>query len=358
MDSKPRHRDSVTAHQLGFDFCVLLVRKSFWENDCLKGEGFSGQPCSVVFTPTINNSVTAHQLGFDFCVLLVRKSFWENDCLKGEGFSGQPCSVVFTPTINKAVDDQAVKVVDIVDTFRLQEQPPFHKKQFIAYIRKYIKLLTPKLDAEKEEFFKKNVEAATKYLLGKLSDLQFLQGAIAAVECARRWFYELQYHTELIRKRLKKSGICVPSRLKTFKIKRKFVAGPVQIEPIRVTHSILDCSELVLRCSDGVILHTGDWTIFKRLHLRDSSLLKYISNEGHPNRSRNCSKWRTTSEEGPLYWLPELDTGTDVPLDPGIRTTYFGQEKVRYSRNYAGTVPKWYHAYPYSLSSQDFVRMS
>ncbi|PWA77098.1 CYCLIN D3,3 [Artemisia annua] len=46
----------------------------------------------------------------------------------------------------------------------MQEQPPFHKKQFIAYIRKYIKLLTPKVDADKEEFFKKNVEAATKYL--------------------------------------------------------------------------------------------------------------------------------------------------------------------------------------------------
>lgn len=53
----------------------------------------------------------------------------------------------------------------------MQEQPPFDKKQFIAYIRKYIKLLTPKLDGEKEDFFKKNVEAATKYLLRKLSDL-------------------------------------------------------------------------------------------------------------------------------------------------------------------------------------------
>ncbi|PWA48996.1 hypothetical protein CTI12_AA485970 [Artemisia annua] len=95
------------------------------------------------------------------------------------------------PMLLEAVDDQAVKVVDIVDTFRLQEQPPFHKKQFIAYIRKYIKLLTPKLDAEKEEFFKKNVEAATKYLLGKLSDLQFLKSATAAVECSGRWFYAL-----------------------------------------------------------------------------------------------------------------------------------------------------------------------
>lgn len=75
---------------------------------------------------------------------------------------------------DEGVDDQAVKVVDIVDTFRLQvcfvlrthygfvgfrgltlfflqEQPPFDKKQFIGYIKKYIKILTPKLDAEKQE---------------------------------------------------------------------------------------------------------------------------------------------------------------------------------------------------------------
>nr|KAJ0228057.1 hypothetical protein LSAT_V11C100032530 [Lactuca sativa] len=66
---------------------------------------------------------------------------------------------------------------------------------------------------------------------------------------------------QLIKKRLKESGIFVPSRLKTFKTKKKFMAGPFEIEPIRVTHSIPDCSGLVLRCSDGVILHTGDWKI-------------------------------------------------------------------------------------------------
>ncbi|KVI04724.1 Mss4-like protein, partial [Cynara cardunculus var. scolymus] len=77
---------------------------------------------------------------------------------------------------DKGVDDQAVKVVDIVDTFRLQEQPPFDKKQFVTYIKRYTKQLTPKLDAEKQEFFKENIEAATKYLLSKLSDLQFFVG--------------------------------------------------------------------------------------------------------------------------------------------------------------------------------------
>ncbi|XP_028770914.1 translationally-controlled tumor protein homolog [Neltuma alba] len=77
---------------------------------------------------------------------------------------------------DEGVDDQAVKVVDIVDTFRLQEQPAFDKKQFVSYMKKYIKLLTPKLEPEKQELFKKHIEGATKYLLSKLSDLQFFVG--------------------------------------------------------------------------------------------------------------------------------------------------------------------------------------
>ncbi|KAM7463079.1 hypothetical protein LguiA_031200 [Lonicera macranthoides] len=77
---------------------------------------------------------------------------------------------------DEGVDDQTVKVVDIVDTFRLQEQPTFDKKQFVAYVKKYIKLLTPKLEGEQLDLFKKNVEGATKFLLSKLADLQFFVG--------------------------------------------------------------------------------------------------------------------------------------------------------------------------------------
>ncbi|KAJ8429767.1 hypothetical protein Cgig2_006458 [Carnegiea gigantea] len=77
---------------------------------------------------------------------------------------------------DEGVDDQAQKVVDIVDTFRLQEQPAYDKKQFIAWVKRYIKNLTPKLDAEQQEVVKKNLEAATKFLLSKLNDLQFFVG--------------------------------------------------------------------------------------------------------------------------------------------------------------------------------------
>ncbi|EOY11510.1 hypothetical protein QUC31_009445 [Theobroma cacao] len=77
---------------------------------------------------------------------------------------------------DEGVDDQAVKVVDIVDTFRLQEQPAFDKKQFVTFMKRYIKNLTPKLEPEKQELFKKNIEGATKYLLSKIKDFQFFVG--------------------------------------------------------------------------------------------------------------------------------------------------------------------------------------
>ncbi|MBA0582492.1 hypothetical protein Gorai_024636 [Gossypium raimondii] len=73
--------------------------------------------------------------------------------------------------------------------------------------------------------------------------------------------YASSFTMELIKKRLKENGIFVPSRLKVFKIRRRFKAGPFEIEPLRVTHSIPDCCGLVLRCADGTILHTGDWKI-------------------------------------------------------------------------------------------------
>ncbi|KAL5710929.1 hypothetical protein ACHQM5_021435 [Ranunculus cassubicifolius] len=77
---------------------------------------------------------------------------------------------------DEGVDDQAVKVVDIVNSFRLQEQPAFEKKQFFTFMKRYIKLLTAKLEGDKLEEFKENVEAAAKFLLSKIKDLQFFVG--------------------------------------------------------------------------------------------------------------------------------------------------------------------------------------
>ncbi|CAL9130137.1 unnamed protein product [Musa textilis] len=88
---------------------------------------------------------------------------------------------------------------------------------------------------------------------------------------------------ELIKRRLKEFGIFVPSRLKEFKVRKKFHAGPFEVEPIRVTHSIPDCCGLVLRCTDGTIFHTGDWKIDESPldgKVFDRDALEQLSKEG------------------------------------------------------------------------------
>ncbi|CAN6676893.1 unnamed protein product [Malus baccata var. baccata] len=69
---------------------------------------------------------------------------------------------------DEGVDDQAVKVVDIVDTFRLQVcgATSILQEAVFTWVKRYIKLLTPKLDGKSQEEYKKNIEAATKFLLG------------------------------------------------------------------------------------------------------------------------------------------------------------------------------------------------
>ncbi|CAN5960077.1 unnamed protein product, partial [Sphagnum jensenii] len=75
---------------------------------------------------------------------------------------------------DEGADDQATKVVDIVDTFKLQfwEQLTYDKKGFIPYIKKYLKTLTPLVPEECQATFKKDVEGAVKFLLSKLSNFQ------------------------------------------------------------------------------------------------------------------------------------------------------------------------------------------
>src|SRR6201997_3672737 len=43
--------------------------------------------------------------------------------------------------------------------------------------------------------------------------------------------------------------------------KQKFTIGPFTIEPIRVTHSLVDCVALAIETPVGVVIHTGDFKI-------------------------------------------------------------------------------------------------
>ncbi|KAK4785194.1 hypothetical protein SAY86_001883 [Trapa natans] len=66
-------------------------------------------------------------------------------------------------------------------------------------------------------------------------------------------------------------------------MKKRFMAGPFEVEPVRVTHSIPDCCGLVLRCADGTIFHTGDWKIDESPldgNVFDRESLEELSKEG------------------------------------------------------------------------------
>lgn len=108
---------------------------------------------------------------------------------------------------------------------------------------------------------------------------------------------------ELIKKRLKEFGIFLSSRLKSFRVRNRFQAGPFEVEPIRVTHSIPDCCGLVLRCGDGTIFHTGDWKIDESPvdgKIFDREALEELSKEGvtlmMSDSTNILSPGRSTSE--------------------------------------------------------------
>ncbi|GJP70920.1 hypothetical protein CLOP_g1814 [Closterium sp. NIES-67] len=100
---------------------------------------------------------------------------------------------------------------------------------------------------------------------------------------------------QLVKRRLKEHNLPFEKRCKAVQMRTPFTAGPFQVEPVRVTHSIPDCCGLVLRCDDGTIFHTGDWKIDE--DPLDGRKFDREFLEGCPRRGTNSlAPGRTTSE--------------------------------------------------------------
>jgi ribonuclease J len=83
---------------------------------------------------------------------------------------------------------------------------------------------------------------------------------------------------------------------------RRFQIGPFNIQPIRVTHSLVDCVALAIRTPVGIVLHTGDFKI-------DLS-----SPDGHPF---DLQAFADLGKEGVLLHLQD-STNVDRPgFTPG-----------------------------------------
>ncbi len=77
--------------------------------------------------------------------------------------------------------------------------------------------------------------------------------------------------------------------------KVKFTIGPFTIEPIRVTHSLVDCVALAIETPVGVIIHTGDFKIdlspARRQGLRPAHLCR-VRQEGRAGAAAGLDQCR------------------------------------------------------------------
>ncbi|KAL3675789.1 hypothetical protein R1sor_025737 [Riccia sorocarpa] len=89
-----------------------------------------------------------------------------------------------------SVHDEPKKVIDVVDTFQLQEKSVVtDDATLVDTVKKYVDNLTPKVSADRQAHIKKNFHAAIKYLSGKVKDRKLYVGESMKDECAPVFCY-------------------------------------------------------------------------------------------------------------------------------------------------------------------------
>jgi ribonuclease J len=73
--------------------------------------------------------------------------------------------------------------------------------------------------------------------------------------------YATEFTLAYVEGKLEEHGLFDETTLEEIKPKEKFTIGPFTIEPIRVTHSLVDCVALAIETPVGVVIHTGDFKI-------------------------------------------------------------------------------------------------
>lgn len=87
-------------------------------------------------------------------------------------------------------------------------------------------------------------------------------GAIAHVmEYVSGPVYGTRFTLALAQPKLEEHGVDVADRLVAVAPKQRVTVGPIEIEFLRVTHSMPDCLAVVLHTPAGAIVHTGDFKI-------------------------------------------------------------------------------------------------
>jgi ribonuclease J len=73
--------------------------------------------------------------------------------------------------------------------------------------------------------------------------------------------YGPPYALALVRERLGDRAAHFERSLHTMRPRDRVQAGPFEVEPYRVTHSMPDCTGLIIRTPHGVVVHSGDFKI-------------------------------------------------------------------------------------------------
>ena len=73
--------------------------------------------------------------------------------------------------------------------------------------------------------------------------------------------YATEFTLAYVEGKLEEHHLLDETTLIEIKPKEKFTIGPFTIEPIRVTHSLVDCVSLAIETPVGVVIHTGDFKI-------------------------------------------------------------------------------------------------
>src|SRR5271165_1465506 len=73
--------------------------------------------------------------------------------------------------------------------------------------------------------------------------------------------YATEFTLAFVEGKLEEHKLLDQTELIEIEPKHKFHIGPFTIEPIRVTHSLVDCVALAIETPIGVIIHTGDFKI-------------------------------------------------------------------------------------------------
>ena len=98
--------------------------------------------------------------------------------------------------------------------------------------------------------------------------------------------YGTRFTLGLVESRLEEHGLLAKTQLNTIKPRQPFEIGPFRIEPVRVSHSLVDCVALAIETPVGTIVHSGDFKVDETPVVRIGDRHPAVPRDRRPRRAR------------------------------------------------------------------------